>query len=113
MKSDPRYIDGKKNKAIRYYFYIQQGLVLFNEFRFLIMAIFAIYYTLKLESPLLLLVMFVVSVPILGALGYFQLHHMAKVIEYLKINFATHWNKRNFELNEERNEILKDIKEKI
>ena len=39
---------GLKNKSIRYYFYIQKGLALCNEFRYLMMAIFGIYFTLKL-----------------------------------------------------------------
>lgn len=106
-----QYHDGKKNTAIRFYFYAQRGLMLLNEFRYLVMAIFALYYTLRLDNPILLFVMFFVSLPVLIFLGYINVHHMAKVMEYLNIRFATVWSRYGFTLHEDRNNILKEIKD--
>lgn len=111
-KINPKYWEGTKNKCIRYYFYAQRGLTLVNEFRYVIMTIFAIYITCKLENILLIPLMFVVVIPVLCVLGYISVHHIAKVIEYLNIEYSTHWSRRNFELNEERNELLKEIRGK-
>lgn len=107
------YWNGNKNKMIRYYFYMQRGLALLNEFRYLIMAIFALYIMFKLDNPVLLIVMFLVAVPILVALGYLCVHHIAKVIEYLNIQYATYWSKYSIGLQEKQLKLLEDIKNEI
>ena len=107
------YYKGWKNKAIRYYYYVQNGLALLNEFRYLLMGIFACYYTLKLDNPLLIPLMFIVAIPVLGVIGYIAVMHIHKVIEYLNVQFTTTWSRYNYDLNEERNQLLKQlVKEK-
>ena len=44
---DVSYWNGSKNRVVRWYFYCQRGLALFNEFRYLIMLIFGAYMLLK------------------------------------------------------------------
>jgi len=110
---DSKYWDGNKNRSIRYYFYMQRGLTLLNEFRYLIMAVFAVYITLKFENPLMLPLMFLVALPVLVFLGYLSVHHIAKVIEYLNVQYATHWSRYGIGLQEKRNALLKEINEKI
>jgi hypothetical protein len=105
--------DGSKNKAIRWYFYTQRGLALFNEFRYLLMGIFGIYLLMKLDNPLWLFMMFVVSVPILVFFGWLQVHHMAKVINWLDIEFASYWSRYSFELQERQVKALEDIRAKV
>ncbi len=100
---------GTKNKVVRYYFYIQKGLALLNELRYLIMGIFAIYMILKLDNILLMPVMFFCSLPVLISLGWLDVHHMAKIMEFLNIKYSTHYSKRNFEIQEEILEELKKI----
>jgi hypothetical protein len=77
------------------------------------MAIFALYYALKVDNIWLVPIMFIVSVPILIFLGWVSLFHMDKVMEYLQIQFATHWSRYNMELQEDQRDTLKRIEEMI
>ena len=113
MKAESKYWDGWKNKSIRYYFYIQRGLELLNEFRYLLMAIFAVYYALKVDNILFIPLMFVLSIPILVIFGYINVHYMKKVTEYLNVEFSTHWGRYNFELIEKQIKLLEEIKDGI
>jgi len=103
------YWTGNKNKFIRYYFYVQKGLALLNEARYLVMAIFALYVVLKFDNILFLPLMFLASLPLLIFLGWLYVHHMAKVMEYLSVKYSTHWSKYGYELQEKRNKTLKLI----
>lgn len=108
-EANPKYWKGRKNKAIRYYFYAQRGLELLNEFRYLLMAIFAIYYALRIENIFLIPVMFMISLPVLMFLGWMSTHHMKKVMEYLNIEFSTHWSRKNYEIQGEQLKMLRGI----
>lgn len=114
MIENPReheYWIGPKNKIIRYYFYCQRGLDLFNNFRYVIMAIFGVYYTLKLKNALWLLGMFLFSIPMLMAMGYYSVHHVGKIIDWLNVKFSTHFGMLQITLLEEiRDAINKDKK---
>lgn len=92
--------DGNKNKAIRWYFYCQRGLNLFNDFRYIFMLIFGIYITAKMSNPLLLFVMFILILPVLMIAGWFQVHHMAPVINWLDITYGSYWSKKSMEWQE-------------
>ncbi|NJO00409.1 MAG: hypothetical protein HC880_00840 [Bacteroidia bacterium] len=103
-----QYWKGRRNKAIRFYFYTQKGLSLLNEFRYLIMTILAVYALLKLDNPLYMVLMFFGSVPVLIALGWLAVHKIDKVIEYLNIQYATHWSRYQVDLQEQ---ILAELKQ--
>lgn len=107
------YWTGTRNKFIRYYFYCQRGLDLFNNFRYVIMAIFGVYYTLKLKNPAMLLLMAGISIPMLMFIGYYSVHHVGKVIDWLSVKFSTHYGKYTYELMEEQLDNLKAINEKL
>lgn len=108
-----KYWDGTKNRFIRYYFYTQRGLTLLNEFRYLLMAIFAIYYALRITSFWVIPLMFMVSIPTLVFLGWLSIHHINKVMEYLNIEFATHWSRYQFELLEKQIRLIEEIKNEV
>jgi uncharacterized membrane protein len=108
-----KYWDGRRNKAIRYYFYLQMGLALVNEFRYLIMSVLAIYALLKMDNPLWMPIMFFGAVPFLLLLGWISVHHMEKTMEYLRTHFATHFVKLNITLQEKQLKVLEDIKDKL
>lgn len=108
-KINPKYWDGTHNKFIRYYYYVQRGLAFFNEFRYLIMAIFGLYYTLKMDNPFLIPVMFVICTPFLLVIGYLYIHKMAKIMEYYTLLFSTHWGLYTMDLTEQRNKLLEEI----
>lgn len=111
-KNREAYWDGAKNKAIRMYFYTQRGLALFNEFRYLAMLIFGVYVVMKLSNPIWLGVMFLIAVPLLIVFGWMQVHHMAKTINWLDVEFASHWTRYSFELQEKIVKNLEAIKRK-
>lgn len=112
-KVNPAYWNGIRNKCIRYYYYVQRGLAFFNEFRYLIMAIFGMYYTLKMNNPIYIPIMFIVCTPVLGLFGYMYIHKMAKVMEHYNFLFSTYWGRYSMDLTEERNKLLEEIRDKL
>ena len=109
-KNRAKYWKGGHNKAIRFYFYCQRGLSLLNEARYLLMGVFALYYTLKLTNPIYLVVMFAVAIPILIGLGWLSVHKIGKVIDWLNIEFSSHWSRYNYTLLEEIRDAVKEKK---
>ena len=109
ISSDLEYLTGRKNKLIRYYFYLQNGLAIVNEFRNLILGIFAGYFALKLDNPLILVFMFVGAIIILIPTGYYRVHHISKVSEWLNTKFGSHYAIKNFDYVKAQYELLKNI----
>ncbi len=111
-----KYWEGNTNKTIRYYFYSQRGLALFNEFRYLFMLIFGIYITFKLTNPIYLVGMFLISTPLLILVGYVSVHHVSKVMDWLSIEFSTHFSRYSYTLLENQlkrlDEILDELKKR-
>lgn len=106
------YLKGKENKAIRYYFYCQRGLGVINDFRNVAFLIFAGYFALKLDNILWMGAMFLGSLPFLILIGWYSVHRMGNVIDWLNIKFSTHYGIRQFTLQEEILEELKTINKK-
>ena len=108
-----KYWDGPKNRIVRYYFYVQNGLALLNEFRYLLMAIFALYYALKIDNIAIVPAMFVVALPVLIFLGWMSIHHMEKTMEYLRVQYATHFSRYNIELQERQTKAIEEMLNEI
>lgn len=107
---DPKkheYWIGWQNKLIRYFYYLNRGVDIFNQFKYLFALIFGIYFTFKLKNPMLILVMSAISLPLLMIFGYLQTHKIGKVNDWLGVKFSTFYGKYNFELLKE---ILKELK---
>jgi len=107
------YWNGSKNKAIRYWYYIVTGLDLFNQFRYLILAIAGLCFWLQLKNPMFFLLIFIISCVILGLFGWMKIHHMGKTMDYLNIEFSTHFGRYGYELQEKQIELLKKIVEEM
>jgi hypothetical protein len=107
-----KYWDGPGNKAIRYYFYIQRGLGFLNEFRNLIMGILGIYFVLKMNNPIILIIMFILSIPVLILIGWLSVHKISKVTEFLNIEYSTYWSRHQFEIWEDMLKHLETIAER-
>ncbi len=105
------YLTGRQNWLIRMYFYLTNGVGVLNEFRNLFLGIFALYFTLKLSNPLWLIGMFAVSIPVLILVGYYNVHKVAKVKEWLSMKFGTHYSIKQYELMEKQVELLEEIKD--
>ncbi len=98
-----------KNNLIRIYFYLNNGVNILNNFRNLFLGIFALYFALKLTSPVLLVIMFIVAVPILVVCGYYNVHHIAKTSEQLSVKFGTFYGIKTYELAEQQVKLLRKI----
>lgn len=103
----PEYWNGAENKAIRIFFYAQRGAEIINQFRNPFLLIFGIYFVLKFDNPLWLLLLMVVLFPLICVAGWFCVHRMGKVIDYLNVRFSTHYAKQQFDIFEG---ILKELK---
>lgn len=109
QKDDQKYLSGFQNRMIRYYFYISRGLDILNAFRNLFLGIGALYIALKIDQPLWIVVMVIVSLIILLISGYYNVHKLAKMQEWLSMRFSTHFGIKSFNYTEEQNKLLKGI----
>ena len=97
---------GWKNRLIRYYYYINTGLNVFNNFKYLVAAIFGIYWTLHLKNPYWLLIMGGLSIPILAGIGHYSVHHVNKVMNWLDVRFGSYYSLKQITLLEEIKDAL-------
>ena len=111
--TETQYLTGIKNWFIRCYFYLEQGLNVLNIFRNLFLGIFAVYIALKLSNYLYMLGMFALAVPILIIVGYYSVHHIAKIKEWLGIKFSTHYAMQSFNYSKDTVELLQKIEEHL
>jgi len=95
---------------IKIYFYLNQGVNILNNFRNLFLAIFGVYFTLKLDNPLLLVVMFIVAVPTLVVIGYINIHKIAKKSDELNTKYGTFYTIKQYQLIEEIRDLIKSRK---
>lgn len=105
------YDKGILNHGIRAWFYLQRGLALMNEFKYLIAGILAFYVTLKLNSFWWIAILFAIAIPVLLAIGYFHTHKMSKAIEWTNMVFASYFSRYGMDLTEEQNKLLIEIRD--
>lgn len=108
---DSKYLAGNHNKAIRYYYYIERGLDIINLFRNLFLGIFAAYFALKLDNVWILVAMFVISMPTLAIMGYYNVHKLSKIKEWLNIRFSTHFGIKTFDYTKRQVELMEEIRD--
>lgn len=109
---DNQYREGFVNKGTRYYFYTNKGLMVFNEFRYYILIIWGVVMAAKLQLWWLP-ILFFICLPILVIVGYFSVHHMQKIMDYLTTKYGTHFGKWGYQLQVERVELLKEIRDEL
>lgn len=107
------YLEGNVNLLKRAYFYLSNGLAVVNEFRNLLLGIFGIYITLKLENPFIMVVLFAICLLILIPTGYVRVHHVSKVMEWLNVKYGSHYQIQNFDYVKAQYELLKEINDKL
>lgn len=110
---EEKYLKGNHNKAIRYYFYLTVGLGILNECRNLFLGILAIYFTFKITSIPLLVAIFITSIVTLTIIGYYFVHHVSKVKDFLTIKFGSHYGIKAFDYQQGQYTLLKEIKDKL
>lgn len=112
-QSDHVYMPGAENRLIRYYFYLNAGLNILNQFRNLFLGIFAAYFTLKLTNYYLIPLFFLVAVIALTITGYYVVHRVNKVSEWLNTRFSTHFGIKTFDIQQETLKTLQEINSKL
>ncbi len=112
------YDKGALNHGVRAWFYLNKGLDLLNQFKYLAAGILAVYYMLKLDSHMVLLAIFIISIPVLVFAGWFYTHKMAKAIEWTGMVFSSYFARYNVDMSErnveniaETTKLLKEIKD--
>ena len=110
-KDDDKYLKGGENWIIRAYFYCSTGLGILNEFRNLFLGILAVYIALKLDNLFLAIGMFAISVVLLTLMGYYTVHKIAKVREWLGMRFSTHFGAKAFNYQAKSYELLQEIRD--
>lgn len=110
---DKKYLPGFWNRTIRYYYYLEQGLNILNEFRNLFLGILGIYIALHLTNIVWMVIMFIPSIMVLTVAGYYSVHRISKVREWLNIRFGTHYGVTAFNFQREQNELLKEILKEV
>ena len=113
MDNDENYTKGGKNRLIAGYFYLSNGLAILNEFRNLFLGIFALYITLKLTDPIIMVYLTIISIIVLTIVGYFVVHHVAKIKEWLTVKFGTHYGVKNYDYVKRQVELLEEINKKL
>ena len=102
-----------KENLIKIYFYVTSGQAVVDQFRYLIMGIFALYVMLKLSSYIYLLLMFLLALPVLFVLGWLNVHYISKVKERLSMKHGTHYGIKQYELQEETVKLLKELVDNV
>lgn len=108
---DKEYLPGFYNRLVRYYYYLESGLNVLNEFRNLFLGIIAIYIALKLTNVLWMAVMTIPSLILLTVAGYFNVHRLSKIKEFLSMRFSTHYAIKTYDYNKEQVLLLREIKD--
>lgn len=108
-----KYWYGWWNKFSRYFFYLNRGADVFSQFKYIAGYILALYVLLKLTDPHWLLIMAVITLPILFVCGYWHVHKVGKVVDWLNIQYSSHWSRYQFELMEKQLKLLEEINDKL
>lgn len=95
------------------YFYLQRGLDVLNLFRNYLLALFAVYVGLHLTSLLWLGLFVIVSLVFLLIAGYYSVHHISKVTEFLSVRFGTHYSKETYSHVEQQTQLLTEIRDML
>jgi len=111
FKDDEKYLEGTQNWFIRMYFYCSNGLGILNEFRNLFLGIVAVYIASKLDNLWVAVLMFIVCVIILTVTGYYRVHRVAKVLEWVSMRFSTTFGIRTFNYTQATYEMLVEIRD--
>jgi len=110
-EEDKKYLQGKENRAIRWYFYLENGLNILNDFRNLFLGILAIYIALHLTNPLYMVLMFLPCLILLSIIGWYSVHRLNKMKEWLSMRFSTHYGLKNYNFQEQQVKLLLEIKQ--
>lgn len=111
FKDDEKYLTGFGNRCIRYYYYLSNGVGILNEFRNLFLGILGVYIALKLTNPWWIVLMFLPSVVILTIFGYYTVHKISKVRDWLGTRFSSYFGMQSINYQQENSKVLEEIRD--
>ena len=111
FRDDDKYLKGTQNWIIRYYYYLSTGLNELNGFKNLFLGILTIYITFKLTSYWWGVGIFVASIVILTVVGYYIIHRVGKVRDWLGLRFSSYFGRQQVNYTEEQFKVLAEIRD--
>ena len=113
FKDDKKYLKGAQNWLIRYYYYLSSGLNEFNSFRNIFIGILTVYITFKLESYWWAIGMFATAIVILIVVGYYIIHRVSKIRDWLGVRFSSYFGMKQINYTEESFKLLTEIRDSL
>lgn len=86
-----------------------RGAALIDRFKNIGLIILGIFIALKITGTLWLLGFCMIGALILMVIGWLDVYHVAKVLDWLNIQLGTHWSRYNYELMEKQIKLLEEI----
>ena len=106
-----KYWEGTVNFLCRLWYYFIKGLEIFDKFKYFFIVFGGLYYLIGKKHLVLMVAISVGAIPIILALGFFTVHKLAGVLDYLNTKFSTYSALKQIELLEEiRDELRKQNK---
>ena len=109
----PEYWEGRTNTVVRYWVYLNRGLDVANQLKYVVAGILALYVILKFTNPIWMAVMFIISLPILTFIGRWHLYKAAKSQEYITTIKGSVTGYSNYNAQVEIVVLLKQILAKL
>lgn len=100
---------GMFNKLVRVWFYLQAGIDVINQFKYVVLGIFGIYVALKFTSYFWLLGMFAICLPILTIAGWVYINKMARNLSLTSLLKSSFFGSMDIDLNKKQVELLTEI----
>lgn len=109
----PEFWEGKTNILVRGWTYLNRGLDVFNQLKYVGAGVIALYVLLKLTEPIWIGIMFVVSLPILTIIGRWHLFKASKTQEFVTTVKGSVIGYNNYNLQVLQVELLEKILSKL
>lgn len=113
LSDKEKYWDGNWNRIFRHWFYIRTGAGILNELRNPFIIGIGISIALKITNPISVAGIILIFFPIMQFMGWAQVHHIGKVLEWLTVKYSTKYQAEFYALQKEQNELLKTILEEF
>lgn len=108
---DAKYLKGKENWLIRMYYYLRNGLSMLNDFHNVFLGMITLAITFKITSITFMLAIAIPGTLIFIILGYYNVHRISKMNEWLSMRFSTHYSIKSFNFTQGQYELLTEIRD--
>ena len=102
-----KYWDGWLNGICRLWYYFIRGLEIFDKFKYFFIVFGGLYYLIGKKHLVLLCICVGAAIPIILLIGFFSVHKLGGVLDYLNTKFSTYSVSKNIQLLEEIRDELK------